>query len=376
MRSKTLGSLVVLVALGLGSCAPHAAAPQRLGGAGRSGVRHGPPAGPADPRTTLRVHFIDVGQADAVLLEFPCAAMLVDLGAEKNRAFDGVQALRSYLTEFFDRRPDLNHTIQLLAVTHPHIDHVRGVGLLLSPNSPFKVANIITNGLESSSGGRQQKRLHAWAEAQGVPLQKISLADVPPKLGLTSPIIDPIQCEAVDPEIRVLFSTPDAQPDDWRTADFENVNNRSMVVRVDFGDTSLLLMADLEEKGISTLLELMADSPLLDADVLKVGHHGSWNATNTDLLDAVTPDLAVIMMGPSDREVAWSAWAYGHPRRDTVEMLVEAVTLSRTPAVEVPVATKAKQFELMRIGKAVYGTGWDGTVVIEAGTTGKARRVE
>jgi len=82
------------------------------------------------------------------------------------------------------------------------------------------------------------------------------------------------------------------------------------------------------------------------------------------------------MMGPSDREVAWSAWAYGHPRRDTVEMLVEAVTLSRTPAVEVPVATKAKQFELMRIGKAVYGTGWDGTVVIEAGTTGKARRVE
>jgi len=82
------------------------------------------------------------------------------------------------------------------------------------------------------------------------------------------------------------------------------------------------------------------------------------------------------MMGPSDREVAWSAWAYGHPRRDTVEMLAEAVILARTPAVEVPVAFKAKQFELMRVEKAVYGTGWDGTVVIEAGTTGKARRVE
>ena len=88
MRSRTLGSFVVLVALGLVSCAPYAAGPQRLGGAGRSGVRHGtaaPPAAPADPRTTLRVHFIDVGQADAVLLEFPCAAMLVDLGAEVNR---------------------------------------------------------------------------------------------------------------------------------------------------------------------------------------------------------------------------------------------------------------------------------------------------
>ncbi|HOX59284.1 MAG TPA: hypothetical protein PLC99_20570 [Verrucomicrobiota bacterium] len=135
-------------------------------------------------------------------------------------------------------------------------------------------------------------------------------------------------------------------------------------------------MADLEEKGISALLNLKADSPLLDADLLKVGHHGSWNATNTDLLSAVTPDLAVIMMGPSDREVAWSAWAYGHPRRDTVEMLVEAVSMDRPTAVEVPVATKAKQFELMRVDKAVYGTGWDGTVVIEAGTTRKARRVE
>jgi len=77
--------LLVLVTLELVSCAPHSAAPHRLGEAGRAAVRHGPPAAPADPRTTLRVHFIDVGQADAVLLEFPCAAMLVDLGAEKNR---------------------------------------------------------------------------------------------------------------------------------------------------------------------------------------------------------------------------------------------------------------------------------------------------
>gem|GEM_PF-6248945 len=81
------------------------------------------------------MHFIDVGQADAILLEFPCAAMLVDLGAEKNspparrspsgppgaaalltgdavsatRAFDGVEALKEYLDAFFDRRPDPEH---------------------------------------------------------------------------------------------------------------------------------------------------------------------------------------------------------------------------------------------------------------------------
>ncbi len=82
MRTTRLANLSVLLALALTSCTTHKAVPHRQA-PGKSALA--PPAGPTDPRTTLRVHFIDVGQADAVLLEFPCAAMLVDLGAEVNR---------------------------------------------------------------------------------------------------------------------------------------------------------------------------------------------------------------------------------------------------------------------------------------------------
>jgi competence protein ComEC len=359
------GILAVIVALGLASCTPH-----------RTLSRHAPPPVALDPRTSMRAHFIDVGQGDAILLEFPCAAMLVDLGAEMNDQHDGVRKLNDYLTAFFQRRSDLDHTLQLVVVTHPHFDHVQGVSLLLAPDSPYRVGNVLTTGLETSSGEEQVKSLHAWAEAQGIPLKKVTLEDIPPGLGLTGPSIDPIRCEAVDPEIRVLYSAPTTRPDDWDDPEWENINNHSLVIRIDFGQTSFLLLGDLELMGLGLLQRHMAGSRLLDADVLKVGHHGSWNATSGEFLQEVSPAIAVIMMGQSDREIPDSAWAYGHPRRDAVLKLLPAVSMRRKPPVKMPVAYKTRQFEPMWIERAVYGTGWDGTIVIEAGTDGKVRRVE
>ncbi|HRY96447.1 MAG TPA: MBL fold metallo-hydrolase [Myxococcota bacterium] len=356
--------VALLLALGLSGCPKHSAVPHRA-----------PPRERADPRTTMRVHFIDVGQGDAILFEFPCAAMLVDLGAEKNKVYDGVENLAEYLAGFFARRPDLVNTFELVAVTHPHFDHVQGTGLLVGDRSPYRVVHMITDGLESSSGGAEQKRLHEWAEVRGVHLQKIRLEDLPPERGLSGAVIDPIRCEAVDPKIQVLFSSPGRQPEDWEKFEYENINNHSLVLRVDFGATSVLLMGDLEERGVHSLRARLEGSRLLDADVLKVGHHGSWNATSPELLEAVSPDVAVIMMGKPEREIEWSAWAYGHPRRNAVERLLSVVHVRRKPVVHVPVATKAKQFEPMWIERAVYGTGWDGTVVIEATTTGKPHRV-
>jgi len=55
----------------------------------------------------MRAHFINVGQADSTLLEFPCGAILVDTGAELNDDFDGVAALQAYLEAFFANRTDL-----------------------------------------------------------------------------------------------------------------------------------------------------------------------------------------------------------------------------------------------------------------------------
>jgi competence protein ComEC len=73
----------------------------------------------------MTFHFIDIGQGDATLLEFPCGAALIDTGGELNELFDSNKALLAYLDAFFARRKDLGGTLDLLLITHPHIDHNR-----------------------------------------------------------------------------------------------------------------------------------------------------------------------------------------------------------------------------------------------------------
>jgi competence protein ComEC len=110
-------------------------------------------------------------------------------------------------------------------------------------------------------------------------------------------------------------------------------------------------------------------------DVFHVAHHGSYNGTSPDLIAAVSPKIAVISMGPPNRNAAWTAVAYGHPRKVAVDMLAASADLqSRSPAIEVSVATKAGsntgpskgEFVSEQMSKAIYATGWDGTVVISA----------
>jgi len=87
----------------------------------------------------------------------------------------------------------------------------------------------------------------------------------------------------------------------------------------------------------------------------------------------MTPDIAVLSMGPSKRHLPDTAWAYGHPRRAVVEMLSAAVAKTRSPVAVVPVAAGVKRFTPIRMDKAVYGTGWDGTVMVELRTDGTNR---
>src|SRR5258708_7535315 len=75
---------------------------------------------------TMRAHFIDVGQGASTLIEFPCAAIMVDTGGEKNAEFNSDDELVAYLDSFFARRTDLNKTLHLLVLTHAHVDHTHG----------------------------------------------------------------------------------------------------------------------------------------------------------------------------------------------------------------------------------------------------------
>ena len=167
----------------------------------------------------------------------------------------------------------------------------------------------------------------------------------------------------------------------WTSTVLNDQNDSSVVTQLKFGDTSFLFMGDLEEDVHDDMLGFFCDKPgtgvcpALQADVVHVGHHGSYNGTSPDVVSALSPQLYVMSMGPPDRNGMWTAVAYGHPRKVAVDMLVTDKNLgSRSKAINVMLATKAgsntgpsaNEFVPESISKAIYATGWDGTVVISA----------
>jgi competence protein ComEC len=333
----------------------------------------------------MRAHYINVGQGSSVLLEFSCAAALIDTGGEKNSQFDSVSALQDYLDRFFARRSDLKQTIDLLLITHAHIDHTRGLPMVLGK---YTIRSYVDNGAETGSGGRQQKAAHTRvhdSSAAKISWQAITEPEVNVTSGLTSKTISPISCPGISPQFHVLWGALRAS-DGWPKAVFDNQNDSSVVSRLDFGKASFLFPGDLEDDVHEKLIDFFCGGTppksvcAVNADVYHVAHHGSYNGTSAALLKAVTPKIAVISMGPSNRDALWTAVAYGHPRNAAVDLLMAPATgvTATRPPTSVLVATRAGakgkaaagEFVPYALTGAIYGTGWDGTVVVTAKSDG------
>jgi competence protein ComEC len=316
-----------------------------------------------DPQKRMVVHLLDVGQGAATLVEFPCGALLVDTGGEENEAFDGVARLQEQLDAFFRRRVDLNRTLDTLVITHPHIDHVRGVPMVLRE---YIVKNIVDDGRDGDDLVKGPlQTLRAYVDEHRVGYRAVTDEALNTRGGLRDAVIDPFVCQGIDPSVRVLSGGMHVDPgwgtDKYGKLHFDNDNNHSVVVRVDFGNASLLVTGDLEERAIAGLLDRYRGTRWLDVDVYQVGHHGSHNGTTRALLTAMSPDLALISMGNERRHLPWTAWTYGHPREDVVEHLEESVATTR-PRRSVEVARAPKTFAPHGLSRAIYATGWDGAV--------------
>ncbi len=314
-------------------------------------------------------HFIDMGQADATLLEFPCGAALIDAGAVEGQE----SRLVDYLQRFFETRPDLNETLNVVIITHNHIDHTRA---LKEVAQRFHILNYVNNGNLGEEGviGTEDPR---WIEGQTQIRQTIvkdeKVRRLSRKMGLHNPIIDPLICDSIDPQIRILSGWKTTNPG-WTEKHYANMNNHSLVIRVDFGEASFLFTGDLELDGIESLLQWYEGTNLLDTDVYQVGHHGSYNATTPALLRALTPEIAVISVGKwndgQGSSSRYNTWNYGHPRDTAVNALRDAIDRKRDSAKWVRVGKKSKKFKRYRIKKAIYATGWDGTIKIKASDAG------
>ncbi|ABZ82722.1 metallo beta-lactamase domain protein [Heliomicrobium modesticaldum Ice1] len=222
----------------------------------------------------LRVHFIDVGQADSILIQSPAGRfVLVDGGN-----IDDGQQVVDYL-----KRQGVKELAAIVA-THPHEDHIGGldkvlrsfpVGQVYMPKATTttKTFAYFLNAVKSSGA----KRVEAKG---GVKL------DVPDMDG--------------------TFLAPNG-------TDYEEMNDYSAVLKVTYGKISFLLMGDAEAKSEA---EMLARGYDLKADVLKVGHHGSSSSTTSPFLKAVSPRYAFIPVGDGND--------YGHPHKKTLDKLAKA----------------------------------------------------
>ena len=213
----------------------------------------------------LKVYFIDVGQADSILITSKDETMLIDAGNNE----DGVDVVNFIKEKGITK---LNYVIG----THPHEDHIGGLDDVINA---FDIENVVLPDITTNT-----KTFEDVLEA-----------------------IENTHLEITTPQIGDTFTLGESNCEVKSTIiDKSNLNLASLVVRLQFGETSFLFMGDAEtENEEQTTWE--------QTTVLKVGHHGSNTSSSLKFLEQVKPQIAVIMVGKDN--------SYGHPNQETLEKL-------------------------------------------------------
>ncbi len=230
----------------------------------------------------LNVYFFDVGQGDSALIVFKNTTILVDAGeSDKGDVVVGdIQSLGI-------------SRIDLLVATHPHSDHIGGMEKVLGS---FEVGQVVDAGMPHPSPLYRQF------------LDEVGSRHIPYTVAHEGQSID------LDPALRILVLSPPVR----HTGD--DLNDNSVVLRISYGTFDVLLTGDAD---MSAEDRMLASGYALDAEVLKVAHHGSTSSTGPRFLDRVHPDVAVISVGAGN--------PYGHPADTTLAALERAgCTVYRT----------------------------------------------
>lgn len=264
----------------------------------------------ADPNEGLLIlHFIDVGQGDACLLELPSGeTMLID-GGDRS-AFN---TLKEYLEDQYI------HRIDYLIATHPHADHIGG---LIGIVDQFDIGKIYMPWVAHNT-----KTFEDLLEA----IKRKGLKIATAKAGVTIEAGEGLEAVFVAPV----------------NDDYDDLNDYSAVLKLTHGQVSYLFTGDAEE---TSEREMLAAGDNLKAHVLKVGHHGSNTSTTQEFLEAVSPDVAVISAGRDN--------SYGHPHDEVMERLALAgIEIYRTDLQGHIVITGNEQGIISILTEADYLSG-------------------
>jgi len=219
----------------------------------------------------LTVHFLDVGQGDAILIETPNGRqVLIDGG----RAGSGIAEELAGVLPFTDR------SLDMVIATHLDTDHTGGLVEVLKG---YEVVTILI----AEEGGDDAADF--WHAVEDEHAERI-LVVAPMRVLLDEDVV-----------LEILSPTP--------ALEGASENERSIVAKLVYRDDSFLLTGDMEKRAEYGLLARGVD---VSADVLKVAHHGSNSSTTPAFLAAVSPKLAVVQVGKN---------SYGHPHADVLARL-------------------------------------------------------
>jgi len=220
----------------------------------------------------VEVHFIDVGQGDAILIEADDTAMLIDAG-ENNKG--------TVVTDYLESQ-DITKLDYVIG-THPHSDHIGGLDTVVSN---FEVDKVIlpsvthtTDAFEDFLGSLEENELRITTAVVG-----------------DQYYLGPATFTVVAPN----------------SPHYEDLNNYSVGIKLIFGDTSFLLTGDA---GKLSEDEMLANGIDLSADVLKLSHHGSADSSSEAFLDIINPTYAIISVGKDND--------YGHPHAETLQAMLD-----------------------------------------------------
>ena len=238
----------------------------------------------------VKVEYIDVGQADAILIENDKKYMLIDAGNNE----DG-----DLLVNYFK---DKNITdFEYVVATHPHEDHIGGMDNIIKN---FNIKNYYMPDCYTTTKTFEEL-LDALEEKN---------------LSFETPDIDS-EFLLGDALFKVLYTGTDKR----------DLNNTSIVLRMTYKDVSFMFTGDATN---TTEKKIIAKD--LQSDVLKVGHHGSQYSTSDEFLDKVNPKYAIISVGTGN--------VYDHPKD---------ITLNKLKGIEVHRTDKEGTIRVISDGKNI-----------------------
>ena len=222
----------------------------------------------------LKIYFFDIGQGDAIFIETPNGNQVLIDGGPDNKVLQEL----AQVMPFYDRE------IDVVVLTHPHADHVAG---LIEVLERYEVKNIVQAKEDYNS-----PVVPVWQDA----VKNEKANEIEAIAGKTIELGNDVVLKIIYPKESLEGQT------------VKNPNNSSVVMMLDYKNTEIFLVGDIEAKAEKELLNYD-----IDADILKVGHHGSKTSTTVNFLEKISPQVAFIQVGAKNR--------YSHPSLEVTQRL-------------------------------------------------------